>query len=170
MKKIFIVTLLCALILTGCGIAHRAYESPNDLDLPESGDVFDETQFFVKTVEYQECSEYFIYYRNPDGTETEITEIGVQESPYYIVNDRIYFAQGDSLISVNFTGGDKQYLYDNSAENISFNFIDSTDGEWLYCSGTKYREIHKNSDKFEAAHRVSVKTKVKADFSEFYET
>ena len=170
MKKILVGILLTTLLLTGCGNVNSLYEGANDLQHEENSDIFDETRFFIKTVEYQECNEYFIYYRNPDGSETEVTEIGIQESAYHIIDNRIYFVQGDALISVNFTGGDRQYLYDDSSENISFNSIDSTDDEWLYCIGTKYQEIHSDSGEFEVVQRVPVKTKVKADFSEFYET
>jgi len=164
MKKILIVILLCALVLTGCGTIHGA-----DVGSNSNGDIFDETQFFIKTVEYQECNVYYIYYRNPDGSETQVTQIGIDETLFHIINGRIYYVQGGSLYSINFSGEDTQILSDSSGENITFDWIDDVEGEWLLCSGTKWHEIYGDPVALDGMHRMPVKTKVKADFSEFYE-
>jgi hypothetical protein len=169
MKKLLYCALACLLLLAGCDGATISNEGTNTEPAFEEAPVYDESQFFIKTVEYQEADEHYICYRHPDGTVTEIVEMGIQENPFYIVGERIYYTQGDTLYSVDFTGGDVKTLFDGSEENISFNTIDRVDGEWLYCSGTKTKYIYGDPVALDGPHRVPIKTKVKTDFSEFSE-
>jgi hypothetical protein len=174
MKKIFISMILITLILTGCnmGYDYDLYLG-DDLHLmentEEAHDSFNASQFFVKTVTTPMQHEYFICYRNPDGSETEITSMGLQQNPYYIIGDRIYYTHYDSLVSVDFNGNDKKTLYDWSEEFYSFHWIDSVEGDWLICSGAKWQEIYGDPVALDGMHRVTAYTRVKTDFSEFHE-
>jgi hypothetical protein len=163
MKKIIICILLCALFLAGCeNIFEDSITDLNDsylldeeIENDDDAAVFDETRLFVKTVEYVMCHEYFICYRNPDGSETEIVKMGLQQNPFHVIGERIYFTEGDALYSVDFNGGDKQYLSDRSDDYYSFNLIERVEGDWLLCSGTKWKEIYGDPVALNGLRRVS---------------
>ncbi len=169
MKKILCFSLMCLtcfLLLCGCNSENN---TGNNEQFYDKAYVYDGTQFFVKTQEHQEANDYFICYRYPDGSEEEIIKMGIQNNPFYIIEERLYYTQGDSLYSVDFAGEDKEILYDESDENISFNQIYRVGKGWLYCSGTKWAEISGDPVALDGRHRVPVSTRVKADFSEFQE-
>ena len=175
MKKYFLTLIACAiLLLAGCkatngmpNVPDATVESGHSIEAEKP--TYDESEFFVKTIEYQECNEYVLCYRHEDGTIDELVNMGTQESPFYIIGERIYYTQGDTLISISFTGEDKKTLYDDSEANISFNEILHVENDWLYCSGTKWEEIYDDPAALDGPHRVPIVTKVKTDFSEFHE-
>lgn len=161
------ICLTCFLLLSSC--YNENSSTSNSEHFNDKAYVYDESRFFMKTEEHQEANDYFICYRHPDGSVEEIIRMGLQNNPFYIVGDRLYFTQCGSLYSVDFTGKDTQTLYDESDENISFDQIHRIEGGWLYCSGTKWTEITGDPTALDGLHRVPVSTKVKADFSEFQE-
>jgi hypothetical protein len=135
---------------------------------------YDEAKFFIKPVEYAECTELYICYRHPDGLETDIVMMGLQTSPqlptFQIFDGYIYFVQGDAIHSVDFTGKNSQYFYDSSDANYTFDRIIEVKEGWLYCCGTKWQEVYEDSYfPDEVPCRIPAYTKVKADFTEFME-
>jgi len=125
-------------------------------------------RFFMKKVEYQECNEYIVCSRSPTGEVAEIVNIGPREQPLIIVNKRIYYATGISLVSVNLEGGDQKVLNPDNGDNFEL-MIDIVDegGEWLYCSGRKMVEIYGDPVALDGVHFLPADFRVKPDFSEY---
>ena len=126
--------------------------------------------FFIKKVEYQECNEYIVCHRFYTGEVTEIVNIGIREQPLIIVNERIYYATGLSLVSVNLGGGDQKVLNPDNGDTfeLMIDMVDE-DGEWLYCSGRKMVEIYGDPVALDGVHFLPAHFRVKPDFSEYSE-
>jgi len=163
MKK-FLSIILLTVIFTG---VFFSCENKNG-EKSEGSAVYDETQFFIKSIEGPLVIEYFICYRNPDGSETEIVKMGTDQTPFRINGERIYYTQFCNLISVDFSGKDKKYLNAAASEDeISFEQVISADGEWIYCSGSHWEEIYGDPVALDDPHRIQIYLKAKTDFSEY---
>ena len=173
MRNTAILLFVCVLLLAGC-----ANGPAFDTDQRESEEYFtynqehpfDAARLFVKMIECGECNCFYLYYRNPDGSETQIVWMGLQtgteqQHPFYIIGERIFFMQADHLVSVDFSGENKQLLSGDTQE-ILFDWIDSVDDQWLYVSGTKWQEVYGNGTPLEGMYMIPVRVRVNADFSE----
>jgi len=172
MKKWLIALLCTGLIVLA---ADCAVKPEPEYKTGESGTyngVYEEdystNPFFMKTVEYQECNEYIVCYRSPNGEVVEIVNIGEREQPLVIVNERIYYATGLALVSVNLEGGNKKVLNPDNGDTFEL-MIDMVDegGEWLYCSGRKMVEIYGDPVALDGVHFLPADFRVKPDFTEY---
>lgn len=174
MKNRAIFLLVCILLFTGCSNGYTAYTNQwenEEYSTYNQEQPFDPAQLFVKMVERGECNCFYLYYRNPDGSETQIVWMGLQtgieqEHPFFIISERIFFTQAGQLVSVAFNGENINFLFGDTEEEISFDWIDFVDGEWLYISGTKWQEIYDDPSMLGEFRRVPIRTRVSADFSE----
>jgi len=180
--KRWLIALLCiGLIVSAAGCAvktqpesapepeHESSESGESATYPGMYEVnYSTNGFFMKKVEYQECNEYIVCYRSPNGEVVEIVNIGIREQPLIIVNDRIYYATGSSLVSVNPEGEDEKFLNPDNGDTfeLMIDMVDE-DGEWLYCSGRKMVEIYGDPVALDGVHFLPADFRVKPDFSEY---
>ena len=169
MKKI-VAAALCCLLLAACG--------KPDVTLPEgyySGPAQEESesaaqpQFYVEKQEQAMADEYFLCRLDADGTQTRLFSLGVEDVPFFVEGDRIYFTSGDTLVSTNWDGEDRKTFFDQSEQQYSFNRVLKIEDGWISCSGTKWAEVTDDPAALPGPHRVKAITRVKIDFSEFYE-
>jgi len=170
MKKIAVMLLAC-LLLAACG--------KPEITLPEgyySGDPAAEQSeaaqptFFVEKEEQAMVDEYFLCRQDGDGTVTRLFSLGFEAVPFLVEGDRIYYTDGDSLVSTDLEGGDRKTFFDDQTEEqYSFNRVLKIEDGWISCSGTKWAEITDDPAALPGLHRVKAITRVKSDFSEFYE-
>jgi len=169
--KRWLIALLCiglAILAAGCAVKPEPEPEYGTDDRNIYEEYYGPTGFFIKTVEYQECNEYVVCFRSPTGEVAEIVNIGTREQPLIIVNERIYYATGLSLVSVNLEGGDKKALNPDNGDTFE-SMIDMVDedGEWLYCSGRKMVEIYGDPVALDGVHFLPADFRVKPDFSEY---
>ena len=119
---------------------------------------YDADQLFVKTTTEYEANENILYYRHPDGSETEIANLGFHLPPVVVIGNNIYYTKNADLYAVDFEGNEIGFL--DGAETV-FRKIVSKDDEWLYCHGSIPQSA---MDVY-----VPIYTKVKADLSETHE-
>ena len=170
MKKIAAIFLLC-LLLTACG--------KPEITLPEgyySGDPAAEQSeeaqptFCVEKEEHAMGDEYFLCRQDVDGTVTRLFSLGLEATPFLVEDGRIYFTDGDTLVSTGLEGQDRRTFFDDQTEEqYSFNRVLKIEDGWISCSGTKWAEITDDPAALPGPHRVKAITRVKTDFSEFYE-
>ena len=169
MKKI-VAAALCCLLLAAC-------TKPN-VTLPEgyySGPAQQESeaaaqpQFYVEKEEQALADEYFLCRRDANGTQTRLFSLGIEAVPFLVEGDRIYFTSGDTLVSTDLEGKDRKTFFDQSEQQYSFNRVLKIEEGWISCSGTKWAEVTDDPAALPGPHRVKAITRVKTDFSEFYE-
>ena len=95
---------------------------------------------------------------------TEITDLGMENHNYVIVEDRIYYVNESILTSIDCTGQDKQTFHAAECEVTPRVVMYYADG-WLYCHGTKMAEISGDPVAADGPHAVTGFMKVKIDFS-----
>lgn len=170
MRKYLSILLLC-LLLAACGkpdvTIPEGYYS-GDPSVEESSQQAD-PQFFMEKQEQEMADEYFLCRRDPDGTVTRLYSMGLQEVPFLVEGERIYFTSGDTLVSTDLQGQDIQTFFDTSDARYSFNRVLEVKDGWIACAGTKWAEITDDPAALPGPHRVRVITRVKTDFSQFYE-
>lgn len=127
----------------------------------------DPNNFYLKSVENIEATEYFIAYRYPNGDTKDIVNLGISPTSFHVVGERIYYATGLELVSVDFSGENKITLHDESKKGIAFTTIDSVKEGWIYCSGTQTIYLNNDPVALDGAHCLPAKIKVKMDFSEY---
>jgi len=174
--KRWLIALLCVgmtILTAGCvakaepQIEYKSSESSVILSGMYERD-YSTNGFFIKKVEYQECNEYIVCHRFHTGEVTEIVNIGIREQPLIIVNERIYYATGIDLVSVNLKGEDAKRLRRDEGHSFEL-MIDMVDegGEWLYCSGRKMVEIYGDPVALDGVHFLPAHFRVKPDFSQY---
>lgn len=163
MKKCFLFLALCSLLivsLVGCSHSSLPTEEDSLSEIQE----YDVSRFYIKTVHYELCNEYIVCYGNDKH---EIVNIGTTPQPLIITNDRIFYCCYGSLASTDFDGKEQELSHFN--DDIAVEQINSTDGEWLYCSGKKRVEIYNDPVALDGVHFIPANFKVKIDFSEYSE-
>ena len=170
MKKNAAILLLC-LLLAACG--------KPDITLPEGyysgGPAEEQSQeaepaFYVEKEEYSMGDEYFLCRRDAGGTATRLFSLGLEAVPFLVEDGRIYYTDGDTLVSTDLEGQDRRTFFDDQTEEqYSFNRVLKIEDGWISCSGTKWAEITDDPAALPGPHRVKAITRVKTDFSEFYE-
>lgn len=99
-----------------------------------------------------------------------LLSLGTEVVPFLVEGDRIYFTQGDTLVSTDLKGQARQTFFDDRTEQqYSFNRVLKVEDGWVLCSGTKWAEITDDPAALLGPHRVKAITRDKTDFSEFYE-
>ena len=167
MKKLLAVCLAC-LMLAACGKAQYVtpegyYSGPSAEEAVPQAPVF-----FVEKEELAETTQYRIFRQNSDGSTTVIADLGPDnDTPFFLLQERVYYTAGGSLFSVDFEGKNPKVLYDSSQEQVSFDRITMVEEGWIYCRGTCWQHITDDPAALPGSHRVTVTTRAKADLSEF---
>ena len=113
--------------------------------------------------------EYFLCRQDAGGT-TRLFSLGLEAVPFLVEDGRIYYTDGDTLVSTDLEGQDRLTFFDDQTEEqYSFNRVLKIEDGWISCSGTKWAEITDDPAALPGPHRVKAITRVKTDFSEFYE-
>ncbi len=168
MKKELICLLLC-LLLAACGkpavtLPEGYYSGPTAQE--EAAE--EEPVFFVQKEVLAQATEYRICRQNADGSTTVIADLGPNnDTPFFLWEERLYYTAGGSLFSVDHNGGDEKVLYDPSEEQFSFDRITMVEQGWIFCRGTRWKEITDDPNALPGPHRVTAVAKAKADLSEF---
>ena len=168
MKK-YLAVLLACLLLAACGkpqvttpggyYSGPSEEEPAEEQLPV---------FFVEEEHQSQSTQYRICRQNLDGSTTVIADLGADNNtPFFLMEQRLYYTAGGSLWSVDFEGQDQTCLYDSSEKQVSFDRITMVEEGWIYCRGTLWQEITDDPAALPGPHRVAVTTRAKADLSEF---
>ena len=167
MKKLLAVCLAC-LVLAACGKPEYVtpegyYSGPSaEEELPQT------PVFFVEKEELAEATQYRICRQNEDESITVIADLGPDnDTPFFLLEDRLYYTAGGSLCSVDFEGQNPRTLYDSGEEQVSFDRITMVEDGWIYCRGTRWQEITDDPAALPGSHRVAVTTRTKADLSGF---
>lgn len=162
-RRLFIILSIMSLccICTGCGDFHDAIFEEENINIPE---VYDADNFFVKEVEQFDCNAYILCYEHRGGEVTEIADMGFEQHNFVIVEDRIYYVNGSTLTSIDFTGQDKKTFSDPEQVLSFLNVLRYEDG-WLYCSSVKMVEIYGDPVAVDGPHAVYILSRVKIDFS-----
>lgn len=158
-----LAAFLFLVLLSGCAAGKQTNDHPVS-DTSKASD--DASRLFVQKVEYQEGDEYFVSYKNQDGSVVKIDEISDGGQLLAAAGQRVYYATGVVLVSVNFEGKDRKIFQDSSPNRFSFARINSVSDGWLYCSGKKMTEIYGDPVAADGAQFVPANMKVKTDFTE----
>jgi hypothetical protein len=168
MKKYLAVCLAC-LMLAACGKPQVTtpggyYSGPS----AEEERVEEVPTFFTEEEKQAEATCYRICRQNTDGSVTVVADLGAENNtPFFLLEERVYYTAGGSLWSVNFDGEEEKVLYDSSEEQFSFDRITMAEDGWIYCRGTCWREITDDPAALPGPHRVKATARAKADLSEF---
>ena len=167
MKK-YLILLLACLMLAACGKPNVALPEGYYSGPAEEAEVEQTPDFFVEKQDMGEATQYRICRTNADGSVTEIADLGPNnDTPFFLLEDRICYTAGGSLCSVDFDGKDLQTLTDSSEAQVSFDRITMVEDGWIYCRGTCWQEITDDPSALPGPHRVGVVTRAKVDLSEF---
>ena len=168
MKKYLVVCLAC-LLLAACGKPNVVtpegyYSGPSaEEEMPAQTPVF-----LVQKEEQAEATAYRICRENVDGSVTVIADLGVDnDTPFFLLEERLYYTAGGSLCSVDFEGKNPKMLYDSSEEQVSFERITMAEDGWIYCRGTYWQEVSDDPAALPGPHRVKVTTRATADLTNF---
>lgn len=103
------------------------------------------SQFFESKIidpDNKMMTEYGVYYNDCINPPVLIVNIGSSEH-FEIINERIYFVDGNSLCSVKLNGSDKKELL---TKGVSMDITDIVccDSDWIYCNATRYGAVQNN--------------------------
>ena len=105
-KRFIIIILIILLVFTGC-----YYNTGRQIDYMDESEIeFDGYNFYADKISDSELIEYAVFYMQPEGTPTEIVNIGT-DPQFNIINNRIYFTKNGSLQSVNLKGQDNKAMH-----------------------------------------------------------
>jgi hypothetical protein len=160
--------LVLLVLLGGCGARSLLErESKAAKNMPAGQQKPEPNRYFIKKVAHREANDYIVCYGSPEGESVEIVNIGQREQPLTMVNGRIYYATGISLISVNLQGKDQKILNPNKSD--TFETVTGSDENWVYCAGTRQVEILGDPVALDGVHHAPAEYRVAADFSSYEE-
>ena len=161
-RPLLLILCMLASLLSACTAPAPQAGSPSSQTDTEL--TCNPADYYVKTVSYPMINEYIVCCKNPDGSETEIVNMGMQAQQFFISGQRIYFIN-NGLRSVNFFGEDEQRL---SAAKYQMEQISFVNDGWLYVYAIKRDETSEGSAPNGSRH-VTVQLRVKDDFSVYEE-
>lgn len=165
MKKIIICLFACLFLFTGC--TDSTTTDSESTVISSDSQSYDETNFFVRTVENQELNQYYISYTNSDGSVTDIYDMGLRAAePPFLVYDGYIYCAGRDLLKIDYDGNIVE-RFENGADGIVQinSVINIYDGS-IYCIATQEFEIYGDPVALDGVHYQKVRIKVKLDFSE----
>ena len=167
----FLLFSMMLLASTGCTNSDLISSSSSSL-INSSTKEFDVSQFFIYRVDNPMCNEYSVCYRENDGSVTTIVELGMNKQSLVIVGERIYYATGTDIVSVNFEGKEMESFHEktgNDFEDFTFESVDSVQDSWITCTGYKHVEIYGDPVALDGHHFLAVTIKVNTDLTEIEE-
>lgn len=170
MKRAWI-WLLVMLLLAGCSANKESVETaeamPNPLENFSYSIIPHERQasgFFLREKVLPEMIEYEICYRNPNGEEVLVVSQGSNNSRFEIIEDRIYYVDGD-LHSLDFMGENRR---DFLSDYEILRLLGQQDG-MLVCQGQKLVEYVDDPAAADGPHWVGVQLLISPDFTQVTE-
>ena len=169
MKRLILLALV--MLLAGCALQESAPETTQTMPDPLADFSYSiiphERQasgFFLRQKLLEQAVEYEICYRYPNGEEEVVVNQGTGDSPFEILNGRIYYIDG-GLCSVDFMGEDRQTLVCGYELQ---RLLGQKDG-MLVCRAQKLVDSVKDPAGADGPHWVEVQLLISPDFTQVLE-